>query len=140
MYLLMGCAMTIVCMGIQVLVVSILLHGLEALEAKHLIKKSVFFAWTILIAVLIVMFAGNLVQATLWSWMFVALGEFQDITTAFYHSLVNFTTLGYGDLVMTAERRLLGTLEAANGVFMLGLTTSVLYSFVSAVIHRRRSQ
>ena len=140
MYLLMGCAMIIVCMGIQVLVVSILLHGLEVLEAKNLIKKSVIFAWTLLIVVLIVMFVGNLVQATLWAWLFMALGEFQDITTAFYHSLVNFTTLGYGDLVMTAERRLLGTLEAANGVFMLGLTTSVLYSFVSALIHRKRSQ
>lgn len=132
--------MIVVCMGIQVLVVNVLLHGLKALEEKHLIKKSILFAWTLFIAVLIVMLTGNLVQTFFWAWMFFALGEFQDITTAFYHSLVIFTTLGYGDLVMTGKRQLLGTLEAANGVFMLGLTTSVLYSFVSALIHRRRSK
>ena len=140
MYLLMGCTMIIVCMGIQVLVVSLLLHGLEALEKKHMIKQSILFAWTLLTGILIILFAGNLVQVTLWAWVFLALGEFQDINTAFYHSLVNFTTLGYGDLVMTAERRLLGTLEAANGVFMLGLTTSVLYSFVSVLVQRKRSR
>jgi len=87
-----------------------------------------------------VLFAGNLFQAALWAWMFLAFQEFKDFGTAFYHSLVNFSTLGYGDIVMSDERRILGALQAANGVFMLGLTTSVLYSFISALFQRRRSR
>ena len=140
MYLLLGSGMFIVCLGIQVLVVALMLRGLDALEDKHLIKHTIGFAWTLLTAVLLVLFAGNLVQAALWAWMFLFFGEFKEFGTAFYHSLVNFTTLGYGDLVMSDERRLLGALEAANGILMLGLTTSVLYSFVSVLVQRHRAK
>jgi hypothetical protein len=46
-----------------------------------------------------------------------------------------------GDMVMSPERRILGALEAANGVMMLGLTTSILYSTVGALMRlRRKSQ
>ena len=138
MYILLGSGMLVVCMAIQVLVVSVLLKGLETLEERHLIKPTIGFGWTLIFLVVIVLFAGNLFQAALWAWMFLAFQEFKDFGTAFYHSLVNFSTLGYGDIVMSDERRILGALQAANGVFMLGLTTSVLYSFISAVFQRRR--
>jgi ion channel len=41
-------------------------------------------------------------------------GEFAEFGTAYYHSAVNYTTLGYGDLLMTPLWRLLGALEAAS--------------------------
>lgn len=140
MHILLGCGMIILCMSIQVIVVSVLLHLLKSLEDKNQIKDSIFSAWTLLTAILLILFTGNLFQATLWAWMFFAYGEFKDFGTSFYHSLVNFTTLGYGDLVLSEERRVLGALEAANGVMMLGLTTSVLYSTVRALMHRRRQK
>ena len=140
MYILLGSGMLVVCMAIQVLVVSLLLKGLESLEQRNRIKHTIGFAWTMIIAVVMVLFAGNLLQAALWAWMFIAFQEFKDFGTAFYHSLVNFSTLGYGDIVMSEERRILGALQAANGVFMLGLTTSVLFSFVSALVRRHRSK
>ncbi|RLA16550.1 MAG: two pore domain potassium channel family protein, partial [Gammaproteobacteria bacterium] len=39
---------------------------------------------------------------------------------------VNFGSLGYGDIVMSEQHRLLGALEAINGVLMIGLSTAVL--------------
>jgi hypothetical protein len=72
----------------------------------------------------------------IWAALFVFCGEFQNFSTAFYHSVVNFSTLGYGDVVMSENRRLLGSLEAANGVLMLGLTTSVLYAVLQALMRR----
>ena len=140
MYLLLGCGMVVICMSIQVILVSVLLRVLVSLEDRHLIKYTIFSSWTLLTAVLLLLLAGNLFQATLWAWMFYAFGEFNDFGVSFYHSLVNFTTLGYGDLVLSEERRVLGALEAANGVLMLGLTTSVLYSTVTAVMRRSRHQ
>ena len=144
MYILMGCGMIVLCMAIQVIVVSVLLHSLNTLAAlledKPIIKHPVFSYWTLITGVLLLLLAGNLFQATLWAWMFFGFGEFKDFGTSFYHSLVNFTTLGYGDLVLSEERRVLGALEAANGVMMLGLTTSVLYSTVRALMQRRRQK
>lgn len=136
MNLLLGCGTIVICMVIQCVVVSVLLRGLHVLEEKHRIGSSILPVWILLIGVLVILFAGNILQAIIWSGLFFALGEFEDFRTAFYYSLVNFTTLGYGDIVMSADRRILGALEAANGVLMLGLTTSVLYSAISAVMRR----
>ena len=72
--------------------------------------------------VFLVLFAGHVLQFALWAALFMYLGEFKDFDTAFYHSVVNFTSLGYGDIVMSEKWRLLGALEAANGILMFGLT------------------
>jgi len=72
--------------------------------------------------------------------VFMNLGEFTDFATAFYHSTVNFATLGYGDLVMSEKRRLLGALEAVNGVLMIGLSTSVLFAILNVLMQRAWSE
>jgi hypothetical protein len=62
------------------------------------------------------------------------LGEFDAFATALYHSAVNFATLGYGDIVMSSRWRMLGPLEAANGILMFGVSTSVMTAAVMDVI------
>lgn len=76
---------------------------------------------------MLIMIAGNMAQVTLWSTVFIMLGEFDDFETAFYFSVVNFTTLRYGDIAMSKPNRLVGALEGGNDILMLGLTTSVLF-------------
>ena len=83
---------------------------------------------------MLVMLVGNFVQMGVWGVLFFALGEFDDFATAVYHSAVNFSTLGYGDMVMSAEWRLLGPLEAANGIMMFGVSTAVMTATVSDVL------
>jgi hypothetical protein len=78
--------------------------------------------------------AGTLLQITLWGLLFVWLGEFKQAYDAIYHSAVNFTSLGYGDIVMSRERRLLGPLEAANGVLMLGMSSATLMAIAQHMI------
>ena len=85
---------------------------------------------------MMIMLVGILVQVTLWAWLFTAFGEFGDFATAFYHSVVNFSTLGYGDLVMSEQRRLLGALEAINGIFMFGLTTGFMFAVLRELSRR----
>lgn len=88
----------------------------------------------ILIVSLVVLFCGNLIQVAIWALIFEWLGEFQNYSEAFYHSMVNFTTLGYGDLVMSDAHKLPGAIEAANGVLMFGLTTGFLCSVLNVFI------
>ncbi|HXV80602.1 MAG TPA: potassium channel family protein [Candidatus Binatia bacterium] len=134
--LLIGLGTMAVCFVIQGAAVSVLLRTLFALEQKHIIRPGIIRSTVILLVVMLLLFAGNLVQISLWAYLFLALGQFEEFHTAFYFSMVNFTTLGYGDLVMSEDRRLLGALEAANGVLMFGLSTSVLYSVVRVLIDR----
>ncbi len=80
--ILLGCGMIVICMAIQCVVVSLLLWGLRTLEKKHLIGSSIISSSALLIAVLLVLLAGNLFQAVLWAAMFLAGGEFEDFSTA----------------------------------------------------------
>ncbi len=67
--------------------------------------------------------AAHLIEVGLWALLFVACGEFQAFGASYYHSAVNYTTLGYGDIVMSPTWKLLGPLEAANGMLMFGVST-----------------
>ena len=73
---------------------------------------------------MLAMLAGNFIQIALWGILFLLLGELDELYEAIYHSAVNFASLGYGDFVMSKNRKLLGPLEAVNGVVMLGMTSS----------------
>jgi len=134
--LILGCATMVLCLAIQCVVVSVLLRLLFALERKRLVKTTLMGMSALLIVVMLVMLSGNILQIALWAGLFVFFGEFEHIPTAFYHSMVNFTTLGYGDLVMSEKARLLGALEAANGVMMFGLTTGVLFTVLHKLSQR----
>jgi hypothetical protein len=136
MSLIVGFVMMAVCVAIQCVVVSILLRVLFVLERRQTIRPTLGGTAGVLIAVMLIMVAGNFAQIALWAALFRAGGEFGDFATAFYHSVVNFTTLGYGDIVMSEEGRLLGALEAGNGVLMFGLTTSVLFMVLSALMQK----
>lgn len=62
----------------------------------------------------------------IWALAFLALGAFADLETALYFSLVAFTTLGFGDLLLPQEWRLLAGMEAANGFISFGLLTALM--------------
>ncbi len=59
------------------------------------------------------------------------LGTFDAFEPARYFSVVSFTTLGFGDIVLAAEWRLLSGLSAANGLLVFGLSTAFLVEFLT---------
>ena len=83
---------------------------------------------------MLAMMTANVVQIALWGCLFVWLGEFEELYAAIYHSAVNFTSLGYGDVVMKQNWKLLGPLEAANGVLMMSMTAAALTAILQNII------
>jgi hypothetical protein len=88
----------------------------------------------LLMWVMLILMLGNLLQITLWGALFLWLGEFTELYEAVYHSAVNYASLGYGDIVMSKNWKLLGPLEAVNGVLMCGMTAGVLMGILQAQI------
>ncbi|HXN16724.1 MAG TPA: ion channel [Candidatus Binatus sp.] len=80
---------------------------------------------------------AHLIEIALWAVVFLICGEFQAFGIAYYHSAENYTTLGYGDLVMSPSWRLLGPLEAANGMLMFGVTTAMIFAVIQRLIEAR---
>jgi hypothetical protein len=87
-----------------------------------------------LLLAMLVLTLGNFVQIVAWGLLFLLLGEFTGLYDAVYHSGVNFTSLGYGDVVMSAGWKLLGPLEALNGILMLGITSAALMAILQHMI------
>ena len=89
---------------------------------------------------MLAMLGGNFIQITLWGLLFLGQGEFKELYEAVYHSAVNFSSLGYGDVVMSKNRKLLGPLEAVNGVIMLGMTSAALVVILQQLIRVQRDE
>ena len=79
-------------------------------------------------------FVAHLLEITVWAVVFILCGEFSEFGTAYYHSAVHYTTLGYGDVVMTPSWRLLGPLEAADGALMFGVSTAMIFAVIQRLI------
>ena len=102
--------------GVITFVCTIFAHALPlsatitiARREKRLGKEGVSFWGDFAIVALIILFAlvVHLIEIALWALVFVICGEFQEFGTAYYHSAVNYTTLGYGDLLLSPKWRLL---------------------------------
>jgi len=82
-------------------------------------------------------FVAHLTEIALWATLFLICGEFRTFGLAFYHSAVNYTTLGYGDLIMTPSWKLLGPLEAADGALMFGVSTAMIFAIAQRLMHAK---
>jgi hypothetical protein len=109
--------------GVSAVVCTIFIHALTLSTSVNFVRHErrrgragASFWIDVAIVALVVSFAfvAHLLEIAVWAVLFVICGEFPEFGTAYYHSAVNDTTLGYGDVIMTSSWRLLGPLEAAN--------------------------
>jgi len=134
---LIGLATTVVCLMIQILLVVITIRFYA--HNPHLVESPTLVSTVGLItAIMLLLVVGNFVQIIIWAGLFMYLGEFTDFTTAAYHSAVNFATLGYGEIVMSEDRRTLGPMQSVNGVLMIGVSTAVMMSALQDALHKTR--
>ena len=137
--LLIGTVMIVINLAIQVLAVALLIRYFARRIESGQLTQTLLNDTKTLSVVMAVLMIGHAFMFATWAGLFVWLGEFEDFATAFYHSTVNFTSLGYGDIVMSEERRLLGALEAANGVLMFGLSAGAILSVMNGLFSRRKA-
>ncbi|MET0066570.1 MAG: ion channel [Candidatus Thiodiazotropha sp.] len=131
--LILGLSTMVLCLFLQ----SVLLIVVLRYYAREKSQREETRFWTNMMlvkSVMLILVAGNLGQVGIWASLFQVLGEFEQFRDAFYHSAVNFATLGYGDIVMSEQYRLLGPMEAINGVLMIGVSTAALMAAFQDVI------
>lgn len=125
--LLLGLPTMVLCLMLQtVLLVVVIRYFLK--HQNQINMASLWSSLLVINGVMLLLVIGNLGQIAIWALLFMLLGEFQQFDDAFYHSAVNFGSLGYGDIVMSDQHKLLGALEAINGVLMIGVSTAAMMS------------
>jgi Ion channel len=106
---------------------------LQTRTTKHLVsstlKLAVFVLW---------MFLATIIEVWIWAMLYLALGAIRTLEEAVYFSTSTFTTLGFGDIVLDEEWRLLSSFEAANGLLMFGWSTALIFAAVQWVYAGRK--
>lgn len=97
----------------------------------HLERRRIarFLAMTVLVVFLLHGF-----EIWVWAVLYQVLGEFDALSDALYFSTVVFTTLGFGDVVLGPQWKLLSAMEASNGIILFGLSTALLFAIFMRLI------
>ncbi|MAY30196.1 MAG: metal transporter [Aurantimonas sp.] len=121
--------------GTLVIALTVLVHtlGLVALTRamawvirwlnlnRHALGRSLSMLGTVL-----GLFALHTIEIWLWAFAYMLLGAHQSFDEALYFSTSTFSTVGYGDVVLLPEWRLLGALEGVGGFILIGWSTAYL--------------
>lgn len=88
--------------------------------------------------IVLLMFYVSVVEVLLWAATYLALNALEGFEKAVYFSMVTFTTLGYGEIVLEERWRLLASFEAANGIIMFGWTTAIVLAAVQHIYFKEK--
>jgi hypothetical protein len=112
--------------GGMILAINTMRSDTGLLKQRLHLKRQFYSVGTIVL----IMFFAALVEVLVWAITYLLLNAMDGFEQAFYFSMVTFTTLGYGDVLLEEQWRLLGSFEAANGTIMFGWTTAIVMAAV----------
>ena len=87
-----------------------------------------------LLVVMVAMMLGTFVQVSIWGGCSSFSANSPSSTKRSTTRRSTFASLGYGDIVMSKNRKLLGPLEAINGVLMLGMSAAALMVILQQLV------
>jgi hypothetical protein len=123
---LVGGGVSVVNIAIHALVMTIVVRVAQTVSAT---KKSQPFLF--LIAVMIptvsLLMTTHALEVIVWSFAYSIVDAAPPDANLVYFAFVNYTTLGYGDVVPVERWRLLGPMTAMNGVLLFGWSTAVIF-------------
>jgi hypothetical protein len=86
---------------------------------------------TTLLVAAIGIFAIHTIEIWIFAALYLLLGAFHQFEVALYFSTVSYSSIGYGDVLLPRSWRILGAIEGATGIIMLGWSTAFLVSLLS---------
>lgn len=122
-----------------IVAVTVLVHltGLATLLAimrRHRHASSRVLAAVINSAVIVFaafgLFALHSIEIWAWAGVYRFFNAFPDFEQALYFSTSTYVTIGYGDLVLPSGMRVLGAIEGASGIILIGWSTAFFFSIV----------
>jgi Ion channel len=81
----------------------------------------------VMVATVSVLMAAHMSEVLVWALAYAIVDAAPAGADLVYFAMVNYTTLGYGDVTPMARWRLLGPMTAMNGVLLFGWSTAVIF-------------
>jgi hypothetical protein len=124
--------------GLPLIVLTVLAHGFglvlirtnvgDRLARRFGARRSGVEFAAVIAATVLLLTILHATEAGVWAAAYVALGARPDVSSAMLYSLSAMTTYGHANVYLAEHWRLMGALEALNGMMLFGLTTAFLFS------------
>ena len=130
--------------GVPILVLTVLTHSFGLLAIRNALR--VILMWlddrrhffvlfgSVISSAALALAALHAIEAGLWAIVYLLLGAMTDPGPAMLFSLEAMTTYGHSDLMLALHWRMMGAIEALNGVILFGLTTAFLFAILQAAL------
>ncbi|KMW59635.1 Kef-type K+ transporter [Candidatus Rhodobacter oscarellae] len=137
-----GCMFAQIAIGAGLIVTTAVVAGLGFLAVEQVLTRRAGWLSTpplvpkrlaILCASVLWFLCAVFVAIALWALVYLRLGLFESFEEATYFSIVCYTTLGFGDILLPDEWRLLSGLESLNGLLMIGLQAAMLIDVMTRI-------
>jgi Na+/H+ antiporter NhaC len=135
--ILLGGGINIINIAIHALLMTTVIRVAQRVDERSRSRSALLLVAVLMPTVSVLMIIHTLevfVWASAYSLVDVAPAEsFGDLV---YFAFVNYTTLGYGDIIPTPRWRLLGPMTAMNGVLLFGWSTAVIFEVLRKTLER----
>jgi hypothetical protein len=133
--LLVGGGVSVINIAIHALVMTMVVWVARAVSAENKLHPTVFLM-AVMASTVSVLMAAHAVEVFVWALGYFSVAAAPPGANLVYFAFVNYTTLGYGDVVPVERWRLLGPVTALNGVLLIGWSTAVIFEVLRRTLER----
>jgi hypothetical protein len=90
----------------------------------------------VMIPTVLILMITHTLEVLVWSMAYSIANVASEGVDLVYFAFVNYTTLGYGDVLPAERWRLLGPITAMNGVLLFGWSTALIFEVLRRTLAR----
>jgi Ion channel len=132
---LFGGGVSAINIAIHALVMTMVVQVARAASGRTISHPSLLLI-AVMIPTVMVLMMTHALEVIVWSVAYSIVDAAPKGANLVYFAFVNYTTLGYGDVVPVERWRLLGPMTAMNGVLLFGWSTAVIFEVLRKTLAR----
>jgi hypothetical protein len=131
MHLIIGTVLICLTVVIHALCLDFLFNRIDGSKNKARLIFTRHWKIPLLVFAVLGTFGAHIVQIWIWAIFYIAVGILPSWEEALYFSTSTFTTVGYGDIVLDENWRLVSSFQSANGFILFGWSTAFIFEVMS---------
>jgi hypothetical protein len=131
-----GAAVCVCNIAIHALVMTAVVQVAQIVGAKTTLRPTLVLI-AVMVATVSVLMVAHMFEVIIWSLAYAIVDAAPGDVDLLYFAFVNYTTLGYGDILPAERWRLLGPMTAMNGVLLFGWSTAVIFEVLRRTMRSR---
>jgi hypothetical protein len=134
---LVGGATSLANIVIHAVIMTLVIRIAQAAKAR---SHASWFLIAVMIPTVSVFMMTHALEVAVWAFAYWMTEAAPAAANLFYFAFVNYTTLGYGDVIPSPQWLLLGPITAMNGILLFGWSTAVIFEVLRRALQAKRGR